>query len=343
MSPLGVRGLLTIMSTGFNRILLAVRDIDALRPPLLRKVAALARSSQSRLEVYHAIAEPVVLLPPRVANADANYQNVLTQASQRAQARLERAVARANLKGLRVSCRVDWDYPAFEAVVRRAATMRADLVVAVVHKHMAGARVFLRNVDWELIRHCPVPLLLLKSTRAYRRPGILVAVDPLHAADKPARLDRDLLGMAARLAAPLRGRVEMMHAWQPLALSVQAMPGMAGPLWMPQDSEDAYAKAIEKSFGRLATAAGVPPGNRHLAMGSVPDVFDKTLRKTRAQIVVMGAISRRGLSRLLIGNTAERMLDGVPSDVLVVKPRGFDSKVSAKLRGPTPGILVPPL
>ncbi len=331
------------MSTGFNRILLAVRDIDALQPALLHKVAALARSSKSNLEVYHAIAEPVVLLPPRVAQADSNYDNVLAAASRRSLAKLERAVARAKLKGLRVSCRVDWDYPAFEAVVRRATTIRADLVVAVVHKHMTGARVFLRNVDWELIRHCPVPLLLLKSTRPYKRPGVLVAVDPMHAADKPARLDRSLLGAASTLATALRGSVAMVHAWQPLALAVQPMPGMPGPLWMPQDAENTYAKSIEKSFVRLAQAAGVPPKNRHLIMGSVPDVFDKAMRKTKAKVVVMGAISRRGLSRFLIGNTAERMLDSVPCDVLVVKPRGFDSKVSSKPRGPTPGILVPPL
>jgi hypothetical protein len=39
--------------------------------------------------------------------------------------------------------------------------------------------------------------------------------------------------------------------------------------------------------------------------------FWKSLRKSRAQVVEVRAFSRRGISRLLIGNTAERMLDQV--------------------------------
>ena len=34
----------------------------------------------------------------------------------------------------------------------------------------------------------------------------------------------------------------------------------------------------------------------------------------------MGAISRSGLKRLVIGNIAEQVLDALPCDVLVLKP-----------------------
>ncbi len=44
-------------------------------------------------------------------------------------------------------------------------------------------------------------------------------------------------------------------------------------------------------------------------------------RKIHSDIVVMGAISRTGIKRFLIGNTAERIIDDLSCDVLVVKPR----------------------
>jgi len=44
-------------------------------------------------------------------------------------------------------------------------------------------------------------------------------------------------------------------------------------------------------------------------------------------VVVMGAVSRSGLKRLFIGNSAERLLDKLDCDVLVVKPRRFTSPV----------------
>jgi universal stress protein E len=40
----------------------------------------------------------------------------------------------------------------------------------------------------------------------------------------------------------------------------------------------------------------------------------------RADIVVMGAVSRRGLARVFIGNTAEDVLDRLACDLLIVKP-----------------------
>jgi universal stress protein E len=47
----------------------------------------------------------------------------------------------------------------------------------------------------------------------------------------------------------------------------------------------------------------------------------------------MGAVSRTGFRRLLIGNTAERMLDDLRCDVLVVKPSKFHSRVARASRG----------
>ena len=47
----------------------------------------------------------------------------------------------------------------------------------------------------------------------------------------------------------------------------------------------------------------------------------------------MGALARSGLKRLLIGNTAERVMDHLPCDLLVIKPKGFRSPVLRRRRG----------
>jgi Universal stress protein family len=45
--------------------------------------------------------------------------------------------------------------------------------------------------------------------------------------------------------------------------------------------------------------------------------------------VVMGAVSRSGLKGLFIGNTAERILDELSCDILLVKPLKSRNRVSA--------------
>ena len=59
----------------------------------------------------------------------------------------------------------------------------------------------------------------------------------------------------------------------------------------------------------------------------------------------MGAVSRSGLKRVFIGNTAERVLNDLPCDVLVVKPAHFAKRVPDKVRGMrvvAPEPVVPP-
>ncbi|MGL1102669.1 universal stress protein, partial [Vibrio parahaemolyticus] len=52
-----------------------------------------------------------------------------------------------------------------------------------------------------------------------------------------------------------------------------------------------------------------------------------------SSIVVMGAVSRSGLKRLFIGNTAERTLDLLSCDVLIVKPAQFTNHLPRGRRG----------
>jgi nucleotide-binding universal stress UspA family protein len=47
----------------------------------------------------------------------------------------------------------------------------------------------------------------------------------------------------------------------------------------------------------------------------------------KADLVVMGTVGRSGIPGLLMGNTAETILDQLSCSVLVMKPPGFVSPV----------------
>jgi hypothetical protein len=67
-------------------------------------------------------------------------------------------------------------------------------------------------------------------------------------------------------------------------------------------------------------------------MGEVTDELAALARRSGTAIVVMGAVSRSALARLFIGNAAERTLDHLNCDVLVVKPGGFRTAVQRQVR-----------
>jgi universal stress protein E len=230
-----------------------------------------------------------------------------------------------------VSVSAEWDYPAHEAVVRAAGRARADLIVAERHAGRHFAAGLLRLTDWELLRLSPVPLLLVKRPGLYRRPVVLAAVDPDQRYKKPERLDREILQAGAQLAGALRGALHVVHAYSPVPLTAYTRGTLSEDI--VKDMQRRSARAAAAKLERLVRSLPVPTARQHLIARHAPDAIEEAAAETRSAVVVMGALARSGLKRLLIGNTAERVLDHLPCDLLVIKPDGFRGKVPRRLRG----------
>ena len=314
------------MST-IRRILVAVKDTQHLPRNVLRKAAVLARASGATIELYHAMLDQL----PSLIGTGPQYEKLerayVRRLAARRHKRLARLARRAPLRGLTVQCTAAWDFPAHEAIIRRALATRADLVIATVPQRGHGTRWLLAHTDWELIRHCPVPLLLVKSRRTYRRPVLLAGVDPFHAHAKPSNLDARLLQFGGEMSRRLRGSLHVFHAYMPL-IALVPIAGPGGPVMaLPPEAEEEHRIQITHAVERLAQRAAVPRRRCHVEMGLVASELQSVVARTRADIVVMGAVSRSAVKRIIVGNTAERVLDGLRCDVLIVKPRGFHSGV----------------
>jgi len=315
------------MARQIRRILVAIGDVRRAPRNELSKAAALARASGASIELFHALAEPDLGAAWRGVTTPQAVRRYRTLAAVRRCQRLGQLARDKSLRGLKVRCTAAWDYPAHEAIVRRARASRADLVIAATRPHALGGRLLLRNTDWELIRHCPVPLLLVKSRRPYRQPVILAAVDPFHAHARPADLDARLLLMGRRFAHWLHGSLHVFHAYMPLVTVAPAPVGTAPLIVLPPEAEEAHGEEIARVIDELAARAGIARAARHVYMGDVTGELRAAVRQLRVSLVVMGAVSRSALKRLFIGNAAERVLDKIDCDVLIVKPRGFRSTV----------------
>jgi universal stress protein E len=90
---------------------------------------------------------------------------------------------------------------------------------------------------------------------------------------------------------------------------------------------------VQQQFDRVLRTTDIPRSRRHLIERHAIDAIQDVARDTHSSIVVMGAVSRSGLKRIFIGNTAQRLLDALPCDILVVKPRQFRARVSRNARG----------
>jgi universal stress protein E len=312
-----------------RRILVAVRALDATSLPAVLKAGQLARAWRASLEIYHCLDAPLFAdLPTLGAH---KLHDVERNLHQHALQQLQGLADRARLHDVKVAVRAEWDFPAYEAIVRRAVRIKADLVIASAHAGPHWLPSLMRLTDWELVRLSPMPLLLIKDARPYRRPVVLAALDPTHSFAKPLKLDRQILQLASAVSQKLRGSLHAVHAYT--RVPGDSFPAEAiTPAIVGKIERDAQ-RAARVAFERVLKSSRIAPAHRYLIARDPVSAIADTARRSRSAIVVMGAISRSGIKRWLIGNTAERILDDLRCDVLIVKPTTFRNRVPRATRG----------
>jgi universal stress protein E len=315
--------------TSIRRILVAVKDLNATSQPGTLKAAQIAQACSASLELFHTLTTPVYA--DLTHYTEGGVEGFEAKLKRQAIRKLEKAAIRLRKHGLKVTVAAEWDFPAYESVIRRALHIKADLIVIGRHEGRHVLPWLLRFTDWELVRLSPIPVLLVKSKRAYLHPNVLVAVDPTHAFAKPLRLDKKLLQVGDYLSQKLRGTLHAVHAYSRIPIADLPPHGLTVELL--EKIGQSADQAANGQFSRLLSSTTITRSRRHLVSAHPINAIPDTARKTRSSIVVMGAVSRRGLKGLVIGNTAERLLDDLDCDVLVVKPATFPNRVSRKSRG----------
>jgi len=320
-----------------KHILVALADPGTRSSAALAKAVSLAGRTGAELTLFHSLYSPYVA-GEQFYSPDALEKDIEGAVNAR-KTQLAKLAAPLIKQGLKVRVRVRWDYPVYESIVREAVRERVDMVVAESHRHTRAARVILSNTDWQLIRLCPVPVLFVKTARPYDRLCVLAAVDPLHAHAKPEQLDHDILAQANDLAETFNGRMHVAHVY------LLATPFTSGvlmePVPLPAGIAEQHLKEVREAFDALVKPYGLGPRRRHLRAGNAALEIPAIAEEARAGVVVMGAVSRSGLKRLFIGSTAERVIDHLSCDVLVIKPAGFKTPVPRR-----PGyrpVVLPPL
>jgi universal stress protein E len=312
-----------------RRILVAIKEQKHRTLPAVAKAAQLARAMDATIELFHGIDTPVFAAAYMYSGR--SLTELERDTRQRYLAALERHAEALRKSGIKVTVSADWDFPAHEAIVRRAIRSKSDLIVAEPHAGRRLAPWLLHLTDWELLRLSPVPVLLVKSARPYRRPVVVASIDPGHMYSKPAKLDREILQAAGLVSEALRGTLHVMHAYVTTPVVAMAPDVISADLAGALESE-ALTRA-RTAFDRALTAVKVPSARCHLIGRTPADAIQQVARNTHCAIMVMGAVSRAGLKRVFIGNTAERVLDRLACDVLVVKPPRFASGVTRARRG----------
>jgi universal stress protein E len=181
----------------------------------------------------------------------------------------------------------------------------------------------LGNTDWHLIRECPLPLLLAKPA-GWRQPLVVAAaIDPPANALQEDFLDQRIVECAVSIGRSMHAKVLAVHAYFPEIVEAAATLSPPNIFSVTPEMIEAERVRRQQAIASFLAPYQLAPEFLCLDMG-VPTAYLPEIAAERAiDLMVMGALSRSHLKQALIGSTAERLLEYLPCDVLVVKETRF--------------------
>jgi len=202
---------------------------------------------------------------------------------------LDEIIASFNESGVDIEGIVEWNEDWREAICDAARENQIDLVV----KRASGRPSSLTSSDRQLIRSLKSALLLVKHDPSRDLKKVLVAVDFNASDESHTALNDSIIDLGGRI----RGSSDTMELH-----AVSAYP-----------DSDKFVHPPD-----VAKKLKIDRSQAHVLLGRAGEVIPGLANKIDADLVIVGNVGRRGLSGITIGNTAEKILTDIHSDVLVL-------------------------
>jgi universal stress protein E len=208
----------------------------------------------------------------------------------------------------------------WQEIIRQVLRGQHDLLLVGTRDRTGLGRMIFGSTAVRLIRRCPCPVWVAKPEPEPAWWNILVASDLTPVSEKA-------LALAVRFSQTTPTTIHLLH--------VVDFP--LDHIWstgLPDLKEETYRRSVRRNAEQAlqaqidrAGAHGLSPAVQiHLVddPGGLPDegILD-FIRENEIDLLVMGTVGRSGISGVMIGNTAERILPELTCSLLAVKPAEF--------------------
>ena len=209
-----------------------------------------------------------------------------------------------------VTAQQEWEQSVHQTIIKVQQNEGSDLVIK---QHFADnplKKALLTPADWKLLRHCPCPVLMVKTERSWKGGAVLAAVDVGNPDGEHTALHYSIVSRGFEFAEMAGGELHVITAHPSPMLSA------ADPVYqIPNHVEARYREQCL----RFQTEFDIDDAHLHIAEGPADVLIPFTAHHLQAVLTVIGSVGRTGISGALIGNTAEVVLDSLQSDVLVLR------------------------
>jgi len=240
------------------------------------------------------------------------------------QTKLNEIVSSLNVENVTINSYV-LQGKAFVEIIELANKNRVDMVLSddSIDLDESGASVQ-GATNFQLLRRCLQPVWLVNSLRSIVPAKIVAAIDVEDTHLENMQLNSKILSTAFDVSNRFGARLEVVYAWELFGESI-----IIRKFGIDEADKERriYTEKIRAAakFQLQSLRERDASYEFRLINGPPERAIPEFLDKESVDLMVIGTVSRSGLSGMLMGNTSERILRTAKSSILALKPDGLQS------------------
>ncbi|RBW51104.1 universal stress protein [Marinobacter sp. F3R11] len=286
---------------------LIVMDPAQKHQKALARGIELARATGAHLEVVAFTHEHLGALPS-APTVQQQARDAMVELRQRW---LDQMLALSDCSDLTITTHTVWEKHIHQWIIEHCHPNRFS---AVIKTGQRSETLLYTPTDWHLIRECPVPVMLVAEQKWNHAHPILAAVDLSSGKPVKKALNTKIIKQANALAKALGVEVHLVHALHISEILADL------EIINVAEHEKKRKEALEPAITHLCNTWHLRRDQIHLAAGPAHKVIPSVASKLKADMVVIGTSGKTGLRARVIGNTAEKVLTHLRTDLLAIKP-----------------------
>jgi len=184
-----------------------------------------------------------------------------------------------------------------------------ELVVKTGHR---SESIFYTPLDWQLLRHLPCPLLIANPIEVSHRKVLLATVDAFNKGKEHVELDKKVLIWAAQMAKLRRFELHVTSC-------IEASDAF-------NDSDEKilenlvslHEKEVQQYVDNLMTDINLDYAGLTIVAGKPENLIPRVAVEQDVALVAIGSVARSGLQGFLLGNTGEKVMHNLKTDLAII-------------------------
>jgi nucleotide-binding universal stress UspA family protein len=300
----------------FRKILVAT-DTRLSEHPIVAEAAEIAKHNNATLKIVDVVPDfswSVRLTLP-------NHEHMRELIAQEKQEKLDQLAQTIRQAGVQVETKVLLGKTSVE-IIREVLRGKYDLLLRVAKGRDSKRSEFFGNTGMRLLRECPCAVWLVSTTTTPKFKHVLGCVDTSTGEQLDGELNDHVYELAATISHYHGGEFSIVQAWSiwnEQMLKHRMQPGEF------EQVEQTTQHQIEDSLKKFLANQGadIAADHVHLIKGEAPQVISRFATDHGVDLVVMGTVARSGVAGIVMGNTAEQILNRIQCSVLALKPATF--------------------